>query len=75
MTCPVYVTVHMHTEQVTFYKVPEKHRHVLLVTLYLKVGEDVKKKWHSGMGLSNLKVLSVAKISCDLFSWPSLKYV
>ena len=28
VTFPVYATVHVYTEQVTFYKVQEKHGHV-----------------------------------------------
>ena len=31
MTCPLYAIVHVYTEQVSFYKVPEKH-----VTVYEK---------------------------------------
>ena len=34
MTCPVYATLHPYTGKVTFYKVPESHGHVKLVSLY-----------------------------------------
>ena len=30
VTCSVYATVHVYTEQVTFYEVPENHGHVYL---------------------------------------------
>ena len=33
-TCPVKANVQANTGQFTFYKVPEKQRHVELVTLY-----------------------------------------
>ena len=36
VTCPVYATVHVNTGQVTFYSMPEKHGHFLLVTMYHK---------------------------------------
>ena len=35
VTSPVSTCTVKYTEQVTFYKVPEKHGHVYLVTLYL----------------------------------------
>ena len=34
VTCPVYTCTVAYTEQVTFYKVPEKHGHINLVSLY-----------------------------------------
>ena len=34
VTFSVYTTLHVYTGQVTFYKVPETHDHVELITLY-----------------------------------------
>ena len=34
VTCPLYLTVNAYIVKVTFYKKPEKHGHVELVTLY-----------------------------------------
>ena len=34
MNCPAHATVHIYTGQVSFYKVPETHGNVNLVTLY-----------------------------------------
>ena len=57
VTCQVYVTVHGHTGQVTFlsfYKVPETHSHVKLVTLYTAQNLMSDKETNVGYRIQNM---------------------
>ena len=48
VTCPVYATVNVYTGLVTFYKVPETHGHVKLVTIHKVITETKETGLHEG---------------------------
>ena len=45
----MYAIVHVYTRKVTFYKLPEKHGHVKLVTLYMNECDTIVEQYEGAV--------------------------